>query len=102
MHTKFQKIVWEMCKKIPHGRISTYQEIGKAINSRAYRAIGQALRNNPYAPIVPCHRVISSDGTLGGYNGKMNSKKKINLLNKEGIEVKNNNIIDFKKKLFRF
>ncbi len=101
----FYDEVYELCKKIPKGKVSTYKEIGKAMNSRAYRAVGQALRNNPYAPIVPCHRVLNSKGELYGFNGKMNNKNlkdKEKLLLKEGVKVKNNKVIDFEKKLFKF
>jgi methylated-DNA-[protein]-cysteine S-methyltransferase len=97
--------VYELCKKIPKGKITTYGEIGKALNTKAYRAIGQILRCNPNAPITPCHRVISSSGSIGGFKGKISGKEikeKISLLNKEGIQVKNNKIENFKKVLFRF
>ena len=71
----------------------TYGEISKILDSSP-RAVGQALKRNPYAPKVPCHRVIKSDGTLGGYNGEMNSKKKIRLLKKEGVFFKDGKIVD--------
>ncbi|MBW2992842.1 MGMT family protein [Candidatus Woesearchaeota archaeon] len=100
----FKDRVYSLTKKIPKGRITTYKEIGKALKKKGqvYRAVGRALKENPYAPKVPCHRVVKSDGSLGGYRGKLNSGKKIQLLKKEGITVKNNKIMDFKKKLFRF
>ena len=93
--------VYSYTKKIPCGKITTYKQIGIALKTKAYRAIGQALKNNPYAPQVPCHRVVCSDRSIGGYQGK-NSKKKIELLKKEGIIVENGKIKDFEKKLFRF
>ena len=98
----FSQKVYSLCKKIPKGKISTYKEIAKNLNTKAYRAVGNALRKNPYAPVVPCHRVVKSDGTLGGFQGKMNSKKKINLLKKEGIQTKDGKIINFKKKIYKF
>jgi len=98
----FNQKVWNLCSKIPRGKVTTYKEIAKALNTKAYRAVGSALKRNPNAPIVPCHRVIASDGSLGGYNGKMNSKKKINLLKKEGIEVAEGRIKRFESKLFSF
>ncbi len=98
----FNQKVLQLTKRIPKGKISTYKEIAKKLGTKSYRAVGQALKKNPYAPNVPCHRVVTSDGSLGGYDGKMNSPKKINLLKKEGIMMKNNKIIDFKKFLFRF
>jgi methylated-DNA-[protein]-cysteine S-methyltransferase len=98
----FDESIWALCKKIPKGKVTTYKEIGKAINSKAYRAIGQALKRNPLAPDVPCHRVVSSDASLCGYNGEMNSARKIALLKSEDIIVKNYKIKDFEKHLFRF
>ncbi len=65
-----------------------------------YRAVGNALNKNPFAPLVPCHRVVSSDGSLGGF--AYGSKAKIVLLKKEGVAVKNNQIVDFEKKIWRF
>ena len=101
----FDNKVWEACKKIPKGKVSTYQEIAKFLDSKAYRAIGQALKRNPYAPKVPCHRVVKTNGTIGGFMGKTKGSeitKKINILSKEGISVKNNNIENFEKVLFKF
>ncbi|MBW2975765.1 MGMT family protein [Candidatus Woesearchaeota archaeon] len=97
----FDEKVWEKCRLIPKGRVSTYKEIAKALNTKAYRAVGAALKKNPYAPKVPCHRVISSDGSIGGYKGKRNSMEKINLLREEGVEIKNNKVVDLEKRLFR-
>ena len=97
--------VYGLCKKIPEGKISTYREIGKKLNTKAYRAVGQALKRNPYAPNVPCHRVVSSSGKIGGFKGKTSGKEiqeKIKLLEKEGIKIKNNKIVDFEKVLFKF
>ena len=96
----FQDKVLSLVKKIPKGKITTYKQIGKALRKKAYRAVGNALNKNPYAPQTPCHRVVCSDRTLGGYSKGVN--KKIQLLKKEGIEIKKNKIIDFEKKLFRF
>lgn len=87
MPTEFEEKVYAITKKIPRGKTMTYGEIAKILKSSP-RAVGQALKKNPYAPIVPCHRVIKSDGTLGGFNGKMNSKKKIRLLKSEGVIFK--------------
>ena len=97
--------VYGLCKKIPRGKVSTYREIGKRLNTKAYRAIGQALKKNPYAPDVPCHRIVSSSGTIGGFKGKTSGKEieeKIKLLEKEGIKIKEGKIVDFEKNLFKF
>ena len=98
----FNQKVWALTKKIPGGKVSTYKEIAKALNTKAYRAVGTALKNNKKPIIIPCHRVINSNGKIGSYKGKKNSKEKTLLLKKEGIIIKNNKIIDFKKRLFRF
>jgi len=91
MKTKgFTEKVYIITKKIPEGRVSTYCEIAKTLNSKAYRAVGSALHKNPYAPIVPCHRVINSDGRIGGFAS--GTENKIKLLKKEGIQIKNNRI----------
>ena len=92
MPTVFEQRVYTTISKIPKGSVMTYGELAKKLKSSP-RAVGQALKRNPYAPKVPCHRVIKSDGTLGGYNGKMNSRKKINLLKKEGITFNKNKIV---------
>jgi len=97
--------VYALCKKIPKGRVSTYKEVANALGTKAYRAVGQALRNNPYAPIVPCHRIIASSGSLGGFNGKTSGieiQRKIQMLEKEGIKIKNFKVVDFEKVLYHF
>ncbi len=86
--TEFQKRVYKEVSKIPKGKTSTYGEIAKKLKTSP-RAVGQALKRNPYAPQIPCHRVICSDGTLGGYSGKMNSPKKSKLLKQEGVVISN-------------
>lgn len=96
----FDERVWAVCKRIPKGKVSTYKEIALALNTKAYRAVGNALNRNPHAPIVPCHSVVNSDGKIGGF--ATGTKKKIALLKKEGIEVKDDKIVNFKKKLKKF
>ena len=101
----FNESVYLLCKRIPKGRVSTYGEIARVLNSKAFRAVGNALRKNPYAPVVPCHRVVASNGLIGGFGGEVKGKKiqeKIKMLEKEGVFVKNNKIVDFEKLLFRF
>jgi len=84
--TKFQEKVYAITRKIPKGKTMTYGEIAKILKSSP-RAVGQALKRNPYAPIVPCHRVIHTDGRIGGYSGIKDSKKKVKLLKLEGIKI---------------
>ena len=93
---------YEKLKKVPKGKVTTYAALAKALNSKAYRAVGSAMRRNPFAPSVPCHRVVNSNGNLGNFSGKGGVKAKIKLLEKEGVKIKNNRIVDFEKVLFRF
>ncbi len=97
MPTEFQSRVYALCLKIPKGKVTTYKEIAKALNTKAYRAVGTALNCNPYAPKVPCHRVINSNGEVGGF--AYGQKEKIKLLKKEGVEIKGNEI-NLQKYLF--
>ena len=86
--TKFQLKVWSYLKKIPRGSVKTYSQVAKAIRKPlAVRAVANAIGKNPYAPKIPCHRVIRSDGSLGGYSGKGGLKTKRLLLKKEGITL---------------
>ena len=86
--TKFQLKVWNYLKKIPRGKVKTYSEVAKAIGKPlAVRAVANAIGKNPLAPQIPCHRVIRSDGSLGGYSGKGGIKTKRLLLKKEGITL---------------
>ena len=87
--------VYDLCLKIPKGRVTTYKEIALALNTKAYQAIGQVLRCNPYAPRVPCHRVIASNGSLSGFKGQTLGKEieeKVSLLGSEGVRVINGKI----------
>ena len=100
---KFDEKVWKLMEKIPKGRVTTYGLVAKKLNTKAYRAVGNACRRNPYAPRVPCHRVVRSDGTVGGFGGKTsgkNVKKKIQMLRKEHVEIINGRIADFEKVIF--
>ncbi len=103
----FNSKIYSLLKKVPKGKVTTYKILAEKLGTKAYRAVGQAMRCNPYAPRVPCHRVVKSDGSIGGFMGKMNSKskevkKKIKMLEKEGIKIKNNKIVGFEKVVFGF
>jgi len=88
----------QFVKKCPECRVTTYKNLARAMNSRAYRAVGSALNKNPYSS-VPCHRVVNSDGKVGGFAS--GTEKKTALLRKEGIEIKNGKIKD-KKRIISF
>ena len=84
--TKFQIRVWSYLKKIPRGNVRTYSQVAKAIGKPlAVRAVANAIGKNPNAPKIPCHRVIRSDGSLGGYSAKGGLRTKKLLLKREGI-----------------
>jgi len=84
--TKFQIKVWKYLIKIPKGKVKTYKQVAIGINSpKSARAVANACGKNPYAPKVPCHRVIRSDGTLGGFSSPGGTKTKKKLLKKEGF-----------------
>ena len=86
--TKFQLKVWTYLKKIPRGSVKTYTQVAKSIGRPlAVRAVANAIGKNPCAPKIPCHRVIRSDGSLGGYSGKGGIKTKKLLLKREGITL---------------
>lgn len=86
--TRFESRVYDATARIPRGRVSTYGDVARAIACGSARAVGQALRRNPFAPRVPCHRVIASDLTLGGFQGRRKGgalRAKRELLAGEGV-----------------
>ena len=96
----FNNKVWNACKRIPKGKVSTYKEIARKLDTKAYRAVGNALNKNLYSPQVPCHRVVNSDGKVGGF--AFGKAKKIKMLKEEGIKFSDEKIINFEKILYRF
>ena len=95
----FSEKVYSLLKQIPKGKVVTYKQVAQALNSNSYRAVGNALNKNEKLIQIPCHRVIRSDGTVGGY--KLGVRKKIEILKKEGVEVINQKV-DLKKFGFKF
>jgi deoxyribonuclease V len=94
--------VYYLTRQIPKGMVSSYGTIAKALGDiRASRGVGEAEHLNPTAVIMPCHRVVYSDGGLGGYGGTGGQERKIELLAKEGIKVENYKIVDFENVLFQ-
>ena len=86
--TKFQLKVWAYLKGIPRGKVKTYKQVAIAIKRpKSARAVANACGKNPYAPKIPCHRVIRSDGGLGGYSGKGGIKTKLRLLRSEKVYI---------------
>ena len=86
--TKFQLKVWNYLKTIPKGQVKTYKQVAIGIKSpKSARAVANACANNPYAPKIPCHSVIRSDGALGGYSGRGGIKQKLRLLKSEKVQI---------------
>ena len=97
MATTFQQRVFTATRKIPRGRVTTYQLLADHIGCGSCRAVGQALKRNPDAPRVPCHRVIASDGTLGGFQGRRSGvalRRKARLLAAEGVRFRHGRLAD--------
>ena len=88
-----------LVRQIPAGRVSTYGAVAKALGNKNYaRAVGKYMNKNPDADIMPCFKIVKSDGSLGGFG--LGIDDKIRRLNKDGIMVKNGRIVDFKKLFF--
>jgi O-6-methylguanine DNA methyltransferase len=104
MVTLFQLKCYTLLKKVPSGRVTTYKDLAKAMHLKplASRAVGNAMALNPFAPEVPCHRVVKSNGKIGNYSAQGGIKAKIKLLELEGIKIEGNKIKEFEKVLFRF
>ncbi|HQC54548.1 MAG TPA: methylated-DNA--[protein]-cysteine S-methyltransferase [Clostridia bacterium] len=83
--TEFQKQVWKAISEIPYGETRTYMDIAEKVGKKCTRAVGSACKANPLPIIIPCHRVIKSDGTVGAYNGGEVNKKKLLMIEKAKI-----------------
>lgn len=93
--TQFAQRVYDAVCTIPKGKVTTYKAIAEKLGTGAYRGVGQALGSNPFAPQVPCHRVIASNGTIGGFaHTKQGPEidRKIALLRKEGVIIQDGKI----------
>lgn len=89
--TLFEEKVYRVVRKVQRGKVTTYKKIARAIGSpNSSRAVGNALNKNPYVPLVPCHRVVKSDRSIGGYT--FGAAKKMKILRKEGIIIRNKKI----------
>tara|TARA_Y100000590_G_scaffold430853_1_gene544979 strand:- start:349 stop:648 length:300 start_codon:yes stop_codon:yes gene_type:complete len=87
--TAFEIKVWNEIKKIPKGKVKTYKQVAISIKKpNSARAVANACGKNPYSPEIPCHRVIRSNGSIGGYSGKGGRKSKVKILKKEGYLLK--------------
>jgi len=94
-------MVYKKLLQVPKGQITTYGELAKAVGLKnGQRAIGRIMNKNPYPVIIPCHRVVNSNGKIGGY--AYGKDVKTNMLTKEGIVIQNGKILDFEKRIFKF
>lgn len=97
--------IYNLLRRVPKGKVTTYKALANAMGTNAYRVIGHYMKTNPHAPQVPCHRVVKSDGTIGGFNGMVKGseiERKIEMLKDEGIEFEGDKIKDFEKRMFWF
>lgn len=100
----FAQAVYQALLQVPKGRVTTYQALAKALHCRAYQAVGQALSRNPDTPRIPCHRVVTSNGRIGGFAGQRTGskiKKKIRMLKNEGLIITQNEIKNFPAVFFQ-
>lgn len=94
--TEFQRRVYMALLDVPRGETISYGELARRIGCGSAQAVGQALRKNPFAPDVPCHRVIAADGAIGGFHGKRAGEmieKKRRLLEEEAAATKRNGLL---------
>ena len=95
------KEIYKKLLEVPEGKITTYGELAKAVGfTNGQRAIGKIMNKNPYPVIIPCHRVVKSDGKVGGY--AYGKEIKIKILKKEGIKIKDGKILDLENTIYRF
>ena len=87
----FRQKVWALTSRIPKGKVTTYGHIARHLGTHAYRAVGTALNRNPYAPAVPCHRVVGSQGALTGFAGGLPKKKA--MLAAEHVPMRNDRVV---------
>lgn len=95
-----QRRVYHLLTLIPKGMVTTYGELARALGGKGARAVGNTLNRNPFAPRIPCHRVVRSDGSIGGYAGGLS--KKIELLREESVLVQDGKISDFPNNTYIF
>ena len=98
--SNFDARCYALLRLIPQGKVTTYKEIARALDSRAWRAVGTAMAKNKQLITTPCHRVVRSDGSIGGYAKGQAEKQR--LLVKEGIEIINTKIMNMPEVMFYF
>jgi len=98
--TSFYEKCYSLLRQVPKGKVTTYKALALALGTRAFRAVGTAMNKNPYAPEVPCHRVVNSNGNIGQF--AHGTKKKVEMLKKEGIPIKSNKVENMEMFLYKF
>jgi methylated-DNA-[protein]-cysteine S-methyltransferase len=96
----FNEKCYALLKRIPEGKVTTYKEMANALNTKAWRAVGSAMAKNTNLFVIPCHRVVRSDGSVGQY--ALGSDKKAKLLSEEGVMVTNGKVKNLSKYMHRF
>ena len=98
---KIEEKIYQKLLQVPTGYVTTYADLAKAINLKnGQRVVGQIMKKNPFPVIIPCHRVVKSDGDVGGYAYGIERKK--HMLSQEGLKIIDNKILNFKKNIFHF
>ena len=103
--TEFERRVYAMVSRVPEGRVTTYAHLARALDCGSAQAVGQALKRNPFAPEVPCHRVIRTDFNIGGYAGQTGGEKlatKLKYLREEGVEFDESGSLKDRALVFSF
>ena len=100
INQSFNERCYELLKLIPEGKVTTYREIARALNTKAWRAVGSAMAKNKSLFVIPCHRVVRSDGTVGQY--ALGADKKSDILTKEGVAITNGKVKDLDKFMHKF
>ncbi len=99
-HSSFYERCYSLLRLVPEGKVTTYREIAKALDTKAWRAVGGAMANNSNLFVIPCHRVVRSDGSIGHY--ALGQDKKAELLVNEGIVVTDGKVMELDKYMYRF
>ena len=98
---RIEERIYKKLLQVPYGKITTYGELSRSVGLKnGQRVVGQIMKKIPFPVIIPCHRVVKSNGDIGGYAFGVNIKK--NMLSKEGICIKNDKIENFENLFFKF
>ncbi len=100
MKKSFSEQCYALLRQVPKGKVTTYKAIAETLGTKAYQAVGSAMHKNPYAPQVPCHRVINFNGEVGGFASGI--VKKVQMLKEEGIPIKFGRVINYQLDLHKF